>query len=286
MVCTLSETNNIENAVLLSHLLPPTSLLLYSKGVNKYHYFVQYLYQGLQRSEHCLYAYYHTRLRTTLQSDIRAGKISVLELQNSIDKVPQSICRISEDGDESQGIRCLLDFSRIDDMQKIMAVKHQILQMQDASLPISALLAFDISAMTDAEVSEIIQGMPNATIMTVNETIVSFRSNSLDLLDINLADRTIVEDMVKRLLEPLILSCLARPVSGYDILREINEHFHVLVPMARIYSYLYDLEKRDFLETRTEGRSKVYVATPAGEDYIRRKKQDIFAILKFIIEDG
>jgi hypothetical protein len=283
MKCAM-EIDRAENTVLLSHLLPATSLLLYSNGVNKYHYFIQYIDQGLQQSEHCLYAYYHTRLRSTLQPDILDNNISILELQDSIDRLPQIIRRIYEERGRENGLRCLFDLSRIDDFQKIVGAKRQIMQMQDAGMPISVLFAFEINSMTGAEVSEIRQGIPNTTITTANETIVSLQSNLTDPPQIDLADRAVVEDVVKKLLEPLILSSLVRPVSGYDILREINEQFHVIVPMARVYSYLYDLERRHLLETRTEGRSKVYVPTPAGEEYIRRRKQDIFAILRYILE--
>jgi hypothetical protein len=280
-----SEANRLENTVLLSHQLPATSLLLYSNGVNKYHYFVQYLNQGIQQSEHCLYAYYHTRLRSTLQSDILARRISIFELRGSIDEVLHIICQIHEEGGRDRGTRCLFDISRIDDFQKIVGIKQQILYLQDAGAPISALFAFDINSMTGVEVSEFVQDIANTTILTANETIISLQSNSIDPPHIDLADRAVVEDVVKKLLEPLILSCLTRPVSGYDILREINEQFHVIVPMARVYSYLYDLEEKSYLETRTEGRSKMYVATRAGEEYIRRRREDIYAILRCILEN-
>ncbi|MDV4343191.1 PadR family transcriptional regulator [Methanoculleus sp. YWC-01] len=239
--------------------------------------------QGLKQSEHCLYAYYHTKIRSTLQSDILAKKISILELQNFIDIVPQRIRWICKESDH--GVRCVFDISRIDDFQMIVEIKRQILQMQDAGFPIFALFALDIDSMTGCEVSEMVQGIPNITLATANETIVSLQSDSFDPPHIDLVDRSIVEDLVKKLLEPFILSCLNRPVSGYDIIREINEQFHVIVPMARIYSYLYDLERRNYLKTRTEGRSKVYEATPAGEEYIRRRRQDIFAVLGYLFEN-
>ncbi|PKL56381.1 MAG: hypothetical protein CVV35_04965 [Methanomicrobiales archaeon HGW-Methanomicrobiales-6] len=283
MMCALSEMDRSENTILLSHLLSSTSLLLYSNDVNKYHYFVQYMDQGLKQSEHCLYAYYHTKIRSTLQSDILAKKISILELQNFIDIVPQRIRWICKESDH--GVRCVFDISRIDDFQMIVEIKRQILQMQDAGFPIFALFALDIDSMTGCEVSEMVQGIPNITLATANETIVSLQSDSFDPPHIDLVDRSIVEDLVKKLLEPFILSCLNRPVSGYDIIREINEQFHVIVPMARIYSYLYDLERRNYLKTRTEGRSKVYEATPAGEEYIRRRRQDIFAVLGYLFEN-
>lgn len=210
-------------------------------------------------------------------------KISILELQNFIDIVPQRIRWICKESDH--GVRCVFDISRIDDFQMIVEIKRQILQMQDAGFPIFALFALDIDSMTGCEVSEMVQGIPNITLATANETIVSLQSDSFDPPHIDLVDRSIVEDLVKKLLEPFILSCLNRPVSGYDIIREINEQFHVIVPMARIYSYLYDLERRNYLKTRTEGRSKVYEATPAGEEYIRRRRQDIFAVLGYLFEN-
>ncbi len=282
---TTPETDRATSIVLLSHHIPTVSLFLYSNGVDKYHYFSQYIHQGIRQSEHCLYAYYHTKLRSALQSDIAAKRISVLELRDSIDELPQVIDHICDGTNEGQGTRCVFDFSRIDDFRSIVKVKQQILEMQDAGVPISVLLALDTSSMTSAETSEIVWGIPHITIMTANETVVSLRPEPRNTPRIDVADRTVVEDVVKKLLEPLILSYLTRPVSGYDILRGINERFHVIIPMARVYSYLYDLEKKEYLETRTEGRSKVYSATRAGEEYIHHRKQEIHAILKHVFEN-
>ena len=84
-----------------------------------------------------------------------------------------------------------------------------------------------------------------------------------------------MDGVVKKSLEVLILSCLNRPVSGFDILKEINNRFHVIIPLARVYTYLYELEKDGVLVTRISGRSKMYVPTEQGDAFIIQRLNEL-----------
>ena len=54
--------------------------------------------------------------------------------------------------------------------------------------------------------------------------------------------------MVKKSLEPVVLSLLDKPISGYDIVHEIHSRYKVLIPQARVYTLLYDLLENGYLE--------------------------------------
>jgi len=44
--------------------------------------------------------------------------------------------------------------------------------------------------------------------------------------------------VVKKSLEPVVLSLLDKPISGYDIVHEIHNRYRVLIPQARVYTLL------------------------------------------------
>jgi len=91
---------------------------------------------------------------------------------------------------------------------------------------------------------------------------------------------------VKKSLEPVVLSLLGKPVSGYDIVHEIHNRYHVLIPQARIYTYLYDLEKKGVLTMKTSGKSKLYSPTEAGKKYIETRLNEFKFVFRHILGDS
>jgi len=81
----------------------------------------------------------------------------------------------------------------------------------------------------------------------------------------------------------VVLSLLDKPISGYDIVREINNRYHVLIPQARIYAILYSLEEQGYLEMRTSGKSKLYAPTEKGKQYIAQKKEEFKSTFQHIM---
>jgi len=77
--------------------------------------------------------------------------------------------------------------------------------------------------------------------------------------------------LVKKSLEPVVLSLLEKPISGYDIVHEIHNRYNVLIPQARIYTFLYELQEKGYLEMKSSGKSKLYMPTDSGRKYIRQK---------------
>jgi DNA-binding PadR family transcriptional regulator len=52
---------------------------------------------------------------------------------------------------------------------------------------------------------------------------------------------------------------------------EINERFHVTIPLAGVYTYLYELEKNEILTTTLRGNSRIYYPTKEGVVYIKER---------------
>ncbi|MBE0516570.1 MAG: PadR family transcriptional regulator [Methanophagales archaeon] len=115
------------------------------------------------------------------------------------------------------------------------------------------------------------------------EITVSFSTSSYPPQSLDVVPQRIVEEIVRKSVEPLILTFLRKPISGYDILKEINNRYHVLLPRARVYSTLYDLENRGLVKIIVRGKSKIYVPTEVGEKYIEEKLKDFHSVYAHIL---
>jgi DNA-binding PadR family transcriptional regulator len=91
--------------------------------------------------------------------------------------------------------------------------------------------------------------------------------------------------MVKKVLEPVILSFFQKPVSGNDILNGISERYNVSVPKARVYTQLYALKKKGYLSMTIEGKSKVYSPTENGKIYIEQKLHEFNSVFHHILSE-
>jgi len=286
---TLDERPGMNNvAVMVKGFSDKPGLYLYSGGVDKYTLFSRSLEQGIRRSESCLYAYYHTKLRSSLNPLIQIGQLKILELRDHLHTLSPWIANqrsTLKNNKYSAGLRFVFDFSRADDVDAILNAKEEVLCAAD-SIPVSGIFAFDLATVSEDLVAEFSRDLPRVVVATDRGNLLSFSPEYYPVSGINLVKQDTVDDVVKKMLEPLILSSLSKPASGYDIIREINDQFHVMIPMARVYTYLYDLEEKGYLDTKAEGRSKIYVPTPEGEVYISRRMREIHTVLRNIMGWG
>ena len=84
----------------------------------------------------------------------------------------------------------------------------------------------------------------------------------------------------------MILSLLEKPISGYDIVHEIHNRYNVLIPQARIYTFLYDLQEKGYLEMKDSGKSKLYMPTDSGRKYIRQKLGEFRFVFRHLVGEG
>ncbi len=130
------------------------------------------------------------------------------------------------------------------------------------------------------------EGIGKIIISTGKETTISFAHPTFPAESLSVVPQATVDDVVKKLLEPVILSLLDKPISGYDIVHEIHNRYNVLIPQARIYTCLYELEHRGYLEMKVSGKSKLYFPTEAGKKYIRQRLNEFRFVFRHILGDG
>jgi len=87
----------------------------------------------------------------------------------------------------------------------------------------------------------------------------------------------ILEKLVKDNLKILCLIFLEKNnQSGYQILKNIANHFHCILSQGTLYPVLYSLEEQEkIIATNGKGREKIYVLSQKGKEELKNKKQQL-----------
>ncbi|MDI6884971.1 MAG: response regulator [archaeon] len=273
-------------AVLLDGFFSDIMLFLYTKSVKKEHLFKGGIEHGLKNGELCLYAFNHTTLRPYFKGDISSGKLRICEMKREMARLRDFIedsCSLLEASDKYIAFRFLFDFSEIEDFEEVLAIKKVVIEKRNRLFPISGTFAFDIENLNAERTKVLSEGIPRVIISTGEETTISFSTSSYQPESLDVVPQKIIEEIVRKSVEPLVLTLLRKPMSGYDIIKEIYDRFHVLLPQARVYSLLYNLENREILKIKLEGKSKVYIPTEEGGKYIENKLKDFHVVYSHIL---
>ena len=126
------------------------------------------------------------------------------------------------------------------------------------------------------------EGIPRIIVSTGKETTLSFAQHTFPAESVSVVPQSTVDDVVKKSLEPVVLSLLDKPISGYDIVREIHSRYKVLIPQARVYTILHDLMEEGYLEIRVSGKSKLYCTTEKGKIHVSQKLKDFRQVFQHV----
>ncbi|MCX6685509.1 MAG: PadR family transcriptional regulator, partial [Methanoregula sp.] len=123
-------------------------------------------------------------------------------------------------------------------------------------------------------------------VSTGKETTLSFAHHTFPAESVSVVPQSTIDDVVKKSLEPVVLSLLDKPISGNDIVHEIHCRYKVLIPQARVYTILHDLMENGYLESRVSGKSKLYCTTEKGKKHISQKLNDFKLVFQHILVGG
>jgi hypothetical protein len=205
--------------------------------------------------------------------------------KNEVFTLPQvfeEFCGTAVEGDTAS-LRFLFDFSETDEFKEILAVKNQVLLKLEKKVPVSGIIAFHIGRIDQNVMKSLSLGIPRIIVSTGKGTSMSFANHSFPADSLSVVPQAMVDEIVKKSLEPVVLSFLEKPISGYDIIHEIHNRYKVLVPQARIYTLLYNLQKKGYLEMKVSGKSKLYSPTAKGREHIRKKLDEFRCTFQHII---
>ncbi|MBU4373342.1 MAG: PadR family transcriptional regulator [Euryarchaeota archaeon] len=128
--------------------------------------------------------------------------------------------------------------------------------------------------------------MSKLEIMEITKhTIATENMDDVSVLEI---ENPLTEDIVKSHLEIIVLSMLSeKPMSGYDIIKEIFTKYKVLLSQGTVYPLLYSLKEDGIIQsmfTKGDMRTKIYFYTPEGKQTTQKKINEfIYAMEYFLV---
>ena len=276
--------------VLLKDIFTDIILFLYTDQVAKEPIFKFSLEEGIKKGGRNLFAYSSSTLQKYFPKEIskkelfthRIKRNEVFALLPVLEKCMESL----QDAGRSDSLQILLDFSEPEEFDDILAIRNLLLSEKEKSTPVSGILALNIGKIDHTLIKSLAEGIPKIIVSTGKETTLSFAHHTFPAESVSVVPQSTIDDVVKKSLEPVVLSLLDKPISGYDIVHEIHNRYKVLIPQARVYTLLYDLMENGYLEIRVSGKSKLYCPTEKGKKHIHQKLNDFKLVFQHILGSG
>jgi len=277
-------------SVLLNDIFTDIVLYLYTEQVSKEPIFKFALEEGIKKGARNLFAYSHSTIQKYFPKEIqkealfthRIKRNEVFALLPLLEKCMESL----QNPDTARSLQILFDFSETEEFNDILAVKKLLLLKRDNGIPVCGILAVNMGRIDHNLIQSLAEGIPKIIVSTGKETTLSFAHHTFPGGSVSVVPQSTIDDVVKKSLEPVVLSLLDKPISGYDIVHEIHNRYNVLIPQARVYTLLYDLTEEGYLEVRVSGKSKLYCPTEKGKKHFCQKLNDFRQVFRHILSGG
>jgi CheY-like chemotaxis protein/DNA-binding PadR family transcriptional regulator len=273
--------------VLLQDIFTDIVLFLYTDQVAKEPIFKFALEEGLKKGGRNLFAYSQSNLQKYFLKEIAKKELYTHRLRQNELFTLMAVLEKCIESQQNTGItsslQILLDFSETEEFDVILAIRNLLFSNKENTIPISGIIALNIGKIDHTLIKSLAEGISKIIVSTGKETTLSFSHHSFPEDAVSVVPQSTIDDVVKKSLEPVVLSLLDKPISGYDIVHEIHNRYKVLIPQARVYALLYDLLENGYLEIRISGKSKLYCPTEKGKKHISRKLNDYQRVFRHII---
>jgi CheY-like chemotaxis protein/DNA-binding PadR family transcriptional regulator len=273
--------------VLLQDIFTDIVLFLYTDQVAKEPIFKFALEEGLKKGGRNLFAYSQSNLQKYFLKEIAKKELYTHRLRQNELFTLMAVLEKCIESQQNTGItsslQILLDFSETEEFDVILAIRNLLFSNKENTIPISGIIALNIGKIDHTLIKSLADGISKIIVSTGKETTLSFSHHSFPEDAVSVVPQSTIDDVVKKSLEPVVLSLLDKPISGYDIVHEIHNRYKVLIPQARVYALLYDLLENGYLEIRISGKSKLYCPTEKGKKHISRKLNDYQRVFRHII---
>ena len=276
--------------VLLKDIFTDIILFLYTDPTLKEPVFKFAIEAGLKKGGRNFFAYHQSILQKYFLKEIQTGNLFMRRVKKGEVYILPGIlekCSASLPREPSPvTLQILMDFSETEEFSDIITVKNCILAKKSQGIPLSGIIAVNMADIDHHQIKLLSEGIAKIIISTGKETTLSFANRSFPADAVTVVPQATIDDVVKKSLEPVVLSLLEKPISGYDIVHEIHSRYNVLIPQARIYTYLYDLEQKGYLVMKTSGKSKLYSPTDTGRTYIHNRLNEFKFVFRHILGDS
>ena len=273
--------------VLLKDIFSDLVLFLYTENEVKEPVFKFALEEGIKKGGRIFFSYSRSTVQKYFLKEIQKQELFTHRIKRNeihlllpiLEKCTESI----QGTKPQQSLQILIDFSDPEEFEDIIAVKKLILSKKAAGIPVSGIIAVNIGMIDHTLIRLFAEGISKIIVSTGKETTLSFAHQTFPAESVSIVPQATIDDVVKKSLELVVLSLLDKPISGNDIVHEIHNRYNVLIPQARVYMLLYDLEQKGYMEIRMSGKSKLYSPTEKGRKYIPQKLNDIKLVFKHIL---
>jgi two-component system, response regulator PdtaR len=264
--------------VLLKDIFTDIVLFLYTDEVVKEPIFKFALEEGIKKSGRNIFAYFQSTLQKYFTKEIlkeelftyRIKRKGVFSLLPVLEKCTDSL----HNKGQMTSLQILLDFSETEEFEDILAIRKLLLLKKENGAPITGIIALNIGRIDHTLIKSMAEGIPKIIVSTGKETTLSFAHHTFPTGSVSVVPQSTIDEVIKKSLEPVVLSFLDKPISGYDIVHEIHSRYKVLIPQARVYTILHELMENGYLEIKVSGKSKLYCTTEIGKKHISRKLYD------------
>lgn len=275
--------------VLLRDIFTDIVLFLYVDPALKDPVFRFAIEAGLKRGGRTFFAYHRSVLQKYFLKEIQNRELFMRRIKPGEVYLLQKVlgqCTAKLPEDSSGTLQVLFDFSETGEFTDILAVRDLILAKRGQGVSVSGIIAVDMTGIDHNQIRQLSEGIARIIISTGKDTTLSFAHRSFPVGSVTVVPQATIDDVVKKSLEPVVLSLLDKPISGYDIVHEIHSRYNVLIPQARIYTYLYDLEQKGFLAMKVSGKSKLYTPTDDGKKYIQNRLNEFKVVFRHILGES
>jgi len=273
--------------VLLKDIFTDIVLFLYTDQVTKEPIFKFALDEGLKKGGRNLFAYSQSTLPKYFPKEIQKKELLTYRIKRNevfallpvLEMCTESLLNAGT----TTSLHILLDFSETEEFDDILSIRKLLLSKKETGTPVSGIIALNIGKIDHTLIKSLAEGIPKIIVSTGKETTLSFSHHTFPADAVSIVPQSTIDDVVKKSLEPVVLSLLDKPISGYDIVHEIHNRYKVLIPQARVYTLLYDLLENGYLEIRVSGKSKLYCPTEKGKKHISQKLNDFKLVFQHIL---
>lgn len=276
--------------VLLKDIFSDIILFLYTDPTVKNPIFKFAIEEGLKQGGRSFFAYYRSVLQKSFIKEIQSGALTTRRIKKNELPALAGILDKCADAALPEGgpgtLRVLLDLSDTEEFDDLVMMKRELLSKKGGGKPISGIIAVNMANLDHGQIKQLSEGIQKIIISTGKDTTLSFSHATFSGDSVSVVPQATLDDIVKKSLEPVVLSLLEKPISGYDIVHEIHNRYKVLIPQARIYTYLYGLQEKGYLEMKASGKSKLYYPTEKGKKYIRQRMNEFKFVFRHILGEG
>lgn len=271
-------------------------LILYQNTTNHQQIFRNFITQ-LAHDDVLLFYLSHNSNKLDFDSKIRNFNFNVLtedmlpELKGQLDKCfkereekNKEMCLIS-DWSKANLNNCPTFFTFLEELiEKSQGLsppgwRRKFQHKKRMRTPFLLINAFETSALNEQFIQQLIHLHQRVYLLQENQNtfLLPTLSPSFETIfpKAHVLPQELLEKVVKDNLELITLLFLERgPQSGYQVLKNIAQHFHCILSQGTLYPLLYALEKKNEIEKQNgKGREVIYSLTPAVKKELQSKKE-------------